>query len=212
MSAHAPVPAQPADVFERDAHSLIGISYPPGLARYPDLARRLVEHANARRAIVIRALARTPRPPVPLELTLHFAVVADTPRLYAVSAQEELYLGGTSSQPGSTTFLWLPSAQRLLSPDEVIPDPTTWAQMHVFIRKRQQEESTAPVDEVPARAMRHDFAPRINSAGRIAGLRFRTANGDEVEVPAAMLKGRIAPAYASWFDDTTPQQAGAPTG
>lgn len=194
-------PTQPADQFERDAHSMVGISYPPGLARYPALAQRLVDHARARRALIARALAQTPDPPAPLELSLHFATVADTPELYAVSAEEELYLGGSSSRPASTTFLWLPSAQRMLSPDELIPDPAAWAMIHAYVRQRRQDESAAVrVDDTPTRSMRHDFAPRMNSAGRIAGLRFRTEDGSEVEVPAAMLKPRVSPAYAAWFE------------
>ncbi|HEY0505358.1 MAG TPA: hypothetical protein VGD42_17890 [Lysobacter sp.] len=201
--ALAAVPAQPDDLFERTAHAIVGITYPPGLARYPGLVQRLVAHANARRAALNARLARTPAPPVPLELSLRFVIVADTPRLFAVSAEEELYLGGSTSRPGSTTFLWLPSEQRLLSPDEIITDPATWAQVHDYVRARRQE---ARMDEAgPTRAMRHDFAPRVNSAGRIVGLRFRTEDGMEVEVPAAMLKPRVAAEYAAWFDD-------APTG
>lgn len=212
---HAPAAdvAPPADVFERDAHKIVGISYPPNLARYPGLARRLVAHAGARRAVLAAALARHPDPSTPLELTLRFVTVADTPEIFAVSAEEELYLGGPTSRPGSTTFLWLPGAQRLLMPDEIIPDPGTWARIHDYMRKRQQEESATLSSGVePTRGMRHDFSPRVNSAGRIVGLRFRTEDGTEVEVPASMLKPLVAPAFAAWFDDTPTGATPAPTG
>ena len=45
------------------------------------------------------------------------------------------------------------------------------------------------------------FVPRFNSSGRIAGLRFRTDDGDEVEVAGSELKALVAPVYAAWFED-----------
>ncbi len=205
------VPAQPVDVFERSNLAIVGISYPPGLARYPGLAKLLVRHADSRRAVLGRTLARMPDPAAPLELTLHFVTMADSPHIFAVCAEEELYLGGPTSLPASRTFLWLPGAQRLVSPDEIIPDPATWARIHAYVRQRRLEESAALAAEPePTRAMRHDFSPRMNSAGRIVGLRFRASDGTDVEVPASMLRPLVAPSYAAWFDDTPGGTALAP--
>ncbi|MBU8978043.1 hypothetical protein JI752_017985 [Lysobacter sp. MMG2] len=209
----------PQDVFERSAVSIVGISYPPGLERYPDLARLLVTHADARRAVLDNALKRNPQPAVPYELTLRFSTVADAPRMFAVAVDEEMYDGGMTSQPAHATFLWLPAEQRLMPPDEMIPNPAAWARLHEYIIDREREESAmlggvaqaqAPAP-APTRAMQHVFNPRFNSAGRIAGLRFRVADGDEVEVPGALLKPLVAPTYADWFDDTPPAPAVAAT-
>ena len=200
----------PQDVFERDARAMVGISYPPGLERFPALARILVAHAQERRAALAAALEKTPRPAVPFELTLRFSTVADAPRMFAVTADEELYTGGAASRPGRTVFLWLPAENRLLTPEEMIPNPAAWSRLHEQIRQSHREESaslSAPANE---RAMQRVFVPRFNSAGRIAGLRFRTDSGDEIEVPGGELKALVAPAYASWFEDA-PVAAAAPT-
>jgi len=199
--ANATAFVAPRDVFEHDARAIVGISYPPGLERYPALAKVLVAHVQTRRAALDAALARTPRPEVPFELTLRFGVAADAPRIYAVTADEELYTGGATSRPAHDVFLWLPAENRMLSPDEMIPNPASWSRLHEGIRQLQREESASLSPPAGKRAMQHVFVPRLNSGGRIAGLRFRTDDGDEVEVPGSMLKPLVAPAYASWFED-----------
>jgi len=198
----APEPfVAPQDVFERDAHAIVGISYPPGLERYPALAKLLVAHAQARRAALAAALETTPRPTVPFELTLRFSTVADAARMFVVTADEELYTGGAASRPDRTVFLWLPAENRLLSPEEMIPNPAAWARLHDDIRQLQRNESASLAAPAAQRAMQRVFVPRFNSSGRIAGLRFRTDAGDEVEVAGSELRSLVAPAYASWFED-----------
>ncbi len=204
----------PQDVFERTAHSIVGISYPPGLERFPALAELVVEHAAARRSALTAALQRKPAPPVPYELILRFTTLADAPRMFAVSADEDMFTGGLTSRAGHAIFLWLPEENRLLSPDEMIPNPAAWSTVHEYILDREREESaslTAAKGPASARGLQHVFSPRFNSAGRIAGLRFQTGDGDEIEVPGAVLKPLVAPAYAAWFDDTVPATPGTGT-
>ncbi|MDR0181557.1 hypothetical protein [Lysobacter arvi] len=216
--ATAPVakPAQPApfvapqDVFERDARAIVGISYPPGLERYPALAKLLVAHAQARRAVLDGALAKAPSNAAPFELTLRFSTAADAPRMFAVVADEELYTGGATSRPSRTVFLWLPAQNRLLTPDEMIPDPAAWSRLHADIRKLQRQESASLSAPDAEGAMQRVFVPRFNSAGRIAGLRFPTDGGGEVEVAGSDLKSLVAPAYAAWFEDAPMSADAAP--
>ncbi|MET3930689.1 hypothetical protein ABIE51_002576 [Lysobacter sp. OAE881] len=202
--------AAPQDVFERDARAIVGISYPTGLDRYPALAKLLVAHAAARRAALDAALERTPRPSMPFELTLRFSTAADAPRMFAVVADEELYTGGANSRPGREVFLWSPAENRLLSPEEMIPNPAAWARLHEQIRHLALEESASLSAPAAERAMQHVFVPRFNSSGRIAGLRFRTDDGGEVEVPGSELKPLVAPAYSGWFEDAPAVAAGSP--
>ena len=190
----------PQDVFEHDARAMVGISYPTGLDRYPALAKLLVAHVQERRAALDAALEKTPRPAVPFELTLRFSTVADAPRMFVVTGDEELYTGGATSRPTHTVFLWLPADNRLLSPEEMIPNPASWSQLHENIRTLERGESASLAAPPAERAMQHVFVPRFNSAGRIAGLRFRNDNGDEIEVPGDVLKPLVAPAYAAWFE------------
>jgi len=191
----------PQDVFERDARAIVGISYPPGLERYPTLAKLLVAHAQARRAALESALRKTPRPAAPFELALRFGVAADAPRMFVVTADEEFYAGGASSRPDRSVFLWLPAENRLMSPEEMIPSPAAWSRLHEDIRQLRRAESASLDTPAAGRAMQHLFVPRFNSGGRIAGLRFRTDDGDDVEVPGSALKPLVAPAYAAWFED-----------
>lgn len=190
----------PKDVFERDARAIVGISYPPGLERFPALAKLLVAHADARRAALAAALSSTPRPAVPFELALRFSTAADAPRMFVITADEEFYTGGQGSRPSREVFLWLPAENRLMSPDEMIPNPIAWTRLHEDIRRLQLGESASLAPPPAERAMQHVFVPRFNSSGRIAGLRFRTDEGDEVEVSGADLKPLVAPAFATWFE------------
>ena len=151
----APTPepfVAPQDVFERDARAIVGISYPPGLERYPALAKLLVAHAQARRAALEAALEKTPRPAVPFELTLRFSTAADASRMFAVTADEELYTGGAASRPDRTVFLWLPAENRLLSPEEMIPNPAAWSRLHQDIRQLQRSESASIATPATERA------------------------------------------------------------
>jgi hypothetical protein len=201
----------PQDVFERDARAIVGISYPTGLDRYPALANVLVAHAQERRAALAAALDHAPQVMVPFELTLRFSTVADAPRMFAVTADEELYTGGAASRPAHAVFLWLPAENRLLSPDEMIPEPASWSRLDEDIRQLRREESASLATPANGRAMQHVFVPRFNSAGRIAGLRFRTDDGDEVELPGSVLRPLVAPAYATWFEDAPAVEGNAST-
>ena len=202
--ANAPAAAEPfvapQDVFEHDARAIVGITYPTGLDRYPALAKLLVAHARARRAALEAALVQTPHPAIPFELTLRFSTAADSPRIFAVTTDEELYTGGSTSRSAREVFLWLPAQNRLLPPDEMIPDPAAWSRLHARIDRMQREESASLTAPASQRGMQHIFVPRLDSAGRIAGLRFRADNGDEIEVPGEALKPLVAPAYAAWFE------------
>ena len=57
----APEPfVAPRDVFEHDARAIVGITYPPGLERYPALAKLLLAHSDAPRAPFASARATAP--------------------------------------------------------------------------------------------------------------------------------------------------------
>ncbi|WP_342316339.1 hypothetical protein [Lysobacter sp. FW306-1B-D06B] len=198
IAAIAPKPnaeTLPKDVFERSSQAIVGITYPTGLVRYPRLASMLAHHAATRRAALQTALAANPTPSVPYELTLRFTTVADSPRLFAVRAEEDLYIGGMASTPRSSTFIWLPGADRLLKPNELLADASSWAQVDRYIHDRMLEEGAALPSQAESGSRDRDFFPRMDSDGQIAGLVFSLPEGN-VEVPAAVLRTLIASGYS----------------
>lgn len=195
--------AIPQDSFQRDSQSIVGISYPAGLERHPGLAHVLVNYAHAQRAALANALALNPDPPLPYELTLRFTATADSPRLYAVRADGELYTG-TASRPRKAAFIWLSSSNRLLKPDELIADPAGWVVVQRFIH-----ESKATADATVGGTL-PPLVPLLDSAGRISAINVLLNEGD-VLVPASLLRPYAAPEYAGWFASDT-AEAGAAVG
>ncbi len=194
-SAQATRPAAapiPQDSFQRDSQSVVGISYPVGLDRYPDLARVLVGYAHSQRAVLANALALNPNPAAPYELTLRFSTSADSPRLYAVRADQELFTGGATSRPRKAAFMWLPDRQHLLKSDELIADPAGWALARQAIQDAGHATSGVAEGALPP------LVPLLNSSGQITALTFLLEDGD-VLVPAASLRRYAAPEYRSWF-------------
>lgn len=187
--ADVPAAAIPQDTFQRDSQSIVGISYPAGLERHPELARVLVDYAHAQRAALANALALNPDPPVPYELSLRFSTSADSPRLYAVRADAELFTG-TASRPRKAAFIWLSASNRLLKPDELIADPAGWAVVQRFVAEAGADARSA--------GTRPPLVPLLDSAGRISALNVLLDNADVV-IPASLLRPYAAPEYADWF-------------
>ena len=147
----------PQDSFQRDSQSIVGISYPTGLERHPGLAHVLVNYAHAQRAALANALALNPDPPLPYELTLRFTTAADSPRLYAVRADGELYTGA-ASRPRKAAFIWLSASNRLLKPDELIVDPAGSVVVQRFIHESQVTAGATVGGTLPPASLLRPYA------------------------------------------------------
>jgi hypothetical protein len=226
-SPTAPPPAAVAhqaielkDVFETDGGAVIGISYPPGLQRDPGLAGIIRDYAERARGNVLAAAGRAPAPDTTCDLSLAFTVVAQNPDLIAVTLDGSQYTGGAGSESHVARFVWLRRAARLLPANELIPSPAGWQAIAVYIRDKQNaallEEGAAAGRADPQNkelepaihrmTLEPKYTPRLDPQGRIAALRFVLPVDDPgleglttVEVPAAVLRPFIAPAYANWF-------------
>lgn len=131
-------PVRLEDVMETDAHYIVGISYPPGMERYPGLAAELKRYADAARADLMEAVEAydpaTGDGRVPYDLTLAYEVLMETPGIVAVQALGTLYTGGAHGNPLVARFVWLPQRDEMLRADALVTGPEGWREISAFVR------------------------------------------------------------------------------
>ncbi|MGH8032663.1 MAG: PdaC/SigV domain-containing protein [Luteimonas sp.] len=185
------------DVSERDPRYLVGISYPPGLQRYPGLAAELQRYADGARAELKQAVAAlgADKPSAPYDLSLSFSTVVDSPRIVAVAADGSTYTGGAHGNPLVARFVWLPEQNRLLKITDLVTDARGWRdlsdhvreQLHAALSQRIDADDLAPAERAemmksalkmidqgsePDAANFRQFEPVLGGGGRIVALRF----------------------------------------
>lgn len=198
-SLPAPVPenAPLTDVIEHTPSYVIGISYPPGVERYPGLAQAVSQYAGAARAELMHAVEGlgNDKPTAPYELSLAFTTVVDRPDLVAVAADGSRYTGGAHGEPLVARFVWLPREQAQLTAAKLIPSPQGWtavgqyvaARLHEAAQRRAEVDKLPPEDAAellknadkmiadgtaPDAANFDQFVPVLDTNGKIAALRF----------------------------------------
>jgi hypothetical protein len=229
----AAAPAELKDVIERDPRYVIGISYPPGLDRYPGLAVAVRQYAEAARAELMQAVEGlgNDKPTAPYELSLAFQQVLDTPSIIAVAADGSRYTGGAHGEPLVARFVWLPAHNEMLTAQKLIATREGWAgvgqyiatQLHDAAQKRTEADKLPPPDAeallknadkmiaegTAAEAENFEqFIPLLDATGKIAAVRFvfppyqvgpYSDGTQSVDVPAAVLRPLVAPAYTELF-------------
>jgi hypothetical protein len=188
------------DVMESDPRYIIGISYPPGINRYPGLAAELKRYADAARSDLMEAVAAhdpadTAGGGVPYDLALPFDMLLETPEVVAVQATGTSYTGGAHGNPLVARFVWLPQRNEMLSADALLEDPDGWRDVSAFVREslhvalsqrldaddvdaedrlRLLRTGGRMIDEgtEPAPANFAQFEPVPGSGGRLRALRF----------------------------------------
>lgn len=185
------------DVVETDRRFIIGITYPPEANKYPGLALELHRYVQAARAELMEAVEDAPADGSagPYELSLVFETVADSPRVFAMSANGYSYTGGAHGAPLVARFVWLPEQQRALRIEDLLQGPGAWAdlsshireQLHAALSQRVDADDLEPAER--ARVMRAagrmidegtaaeadnfgTFEPVLGGDGRIVALRF----------------------------------------
>jgi uncharacterized protein DUF3298 len=201
-ASSAPAPAaattlQLQDVAERDPRYMIGISYPPIAARYPNLALVLQRYANAARGDLMQAVQGLgqEKPTAPYDLSLSFHQVLATPQLVVIAAEGSSYTGGAHDNPLVARFVWLAQQDQPLTNVALIPDPAAWRDIARQVREQLQTALSQRVDadalppEERADVVRNagrmiadgtgpdpanfsQFEPVLGADGRIAALRF----------------------------------------
>lgn len=198
--ARATAPQALEDVMETDPRYIVGISYPPGMDRYPGLAAELRRYAEAARADLMEAVeAHDPAEEggerIPYDLTLAYDVLMETPTIVAVQAWGTLYTGGAHGNPLVARFVWLPQRNEMLRAEKLLSGEDGWREVSAFVREalhaalsqRLDADDVAPADR--AKLMRSgsemiddgtgslaenfaQFEPLPGEAGRLRGLRF----------------------------------------
>ncbi len=231
-----PAAAQAAvlkDEIETTDRYIVGISYPPAINEHPGLAKAVGDYARAARADLMQAVEAfgNDKPTMPYELSLNFTQVLSTPDMMAVAADGSLYTGGAHGAPLVARFVWLPKQQKLLTADDLLPSLAGWEAVSAYVREQlhTQVSVRAEADELPpeqrAEFVRNanrlidegtepqaanfrQFVPVLDTAGRIAALRFvfppyqvgpYSDGVQQVDVPAAVLRPHLAPEYAGLF-------------
>ena len=185
-----------ADVIEHDPRYVVGISYPPGVAADPGLARALHEYAQAARGELMQAVAGLDAAPTaPYELSLGFRELVRNAGVVAVAADGSLYTGGAHGQPLVARFVWLPGQQRMLTAQDLFADPAGWKAVSGYVQEqlgaaahtRAADGDLEPGDRerLLAGALKMiaegtgadpanftEFEPLPAADGRIGGLRF----------------------------------------
>ena len=196
--AIAPTPrAVLKDVLETSATHIIGISYPPGLAKYPGLAAQAQRYAEQARRQVLDAARQKPSTPAqgPYELSLEFKLKHESPQLVVLAVDGSAYTGGAHGMPLIQRWVWLPAQARMLTAAELFPKPESWqriaadvrTQLRTALSQRMDADDVAPGERAAmlksAGAMidggtepgPDDFAvfePVIDADGHIAAIRF----------------------------------------
>lgn len=144
----APVAVELKDVIEQDARFIVGITYPPGMAKYPGLAEVLRAYSDTSRATLDQALAKTdPAKQVgPYDLTLTYTLLAETPDVVAVSAGGAVFTGGAHGEPLVARFVWLPAQNRMLTASALVPDPKGWVSISDYVREQLHAELSQRID------------------------------------------------------------------
>ncbi|TDK21526.1 DUF3298 domain-containing protein [Luteimonas aestuarii] len=195
--AEAGVAPELKDVVETDRRFIIGITYPPEANKYPGMALELHRYVQAARADLMEAVEDAPvdGSAGPYELSLVFETVADSPRVFAMSANGYSYTGGAHGAPLVARFVWLPEQQRALRIGELLQGPGAWAdlsshvreQLHAALSQRVDADDLDPAER--GRVMRaagrmidegtaaeadnfSTFEPVLGQDGRIVALRF----------------------------------------
>lgn len=192
-------PVRLEDVMESDPRYIIGISYPPGMDRYPGLAAELKRYADAARADLMDAVeAYEPAlgsAGVPYDLTLAYDLQMETPEVVAVQAWGTLYTGGAHGNPLVARFVWLPQRDEMLRASALVTGEEGWRAISDFVREslhaalsqRLDAEDLDPQDRmrlmrsggkmiddgtVPEPASFEQFEPVPGAGGRLRALRF----------------------------------------
>lgn len=190
-------PVELRDVIETSPQAVVGITYPPDIARYPGLAKALGGYADSARAELQQALdgLGNDKPTMPYELSLTFEKVLETPQLVVVTADGSRYTGGAHGEPLVARFVWLPEQQQMLTADKLVADDKGWKAISDYVADQLRERVATRLsgDELEPAQMQESlrnasrmiadgtgpsadnfsqFQPLTGSDGRISAIRF----------------------------------------
>ncbi|MDO5610084.1 MAG: DUF3298 domain-containing protein [Pseudomonadota bacterium] len=138
------------DVIVRNQRFLIGITYPSVANQHPKLAeaiRRYADDARAELDEAVRLAGDSGQANMPYDLSLNFTEQMKKPEVVVVAADGSLYTGGAHGIPLIARFTYLPQEDRLLLPQDLIPDRAGWEAVSRYVRQQLSAQVASRLDE-----------------------------------------------------------------
>ncbi len=138
------------DVIERTPQYLVGIAYPEVANAHPRLADALRGYAAKARADLdeaVKLAGEGGHLHGPYDLSLNFTELLNRPEVVAIAAEGSLYTGGAHGIPLIARFNYLPQEDRLLAPQDLIPDREGWEAISAHVRSQLREQVLARLAE-----------------------------------------------------------------
>lgn len=192
-------PVKLEEVLEITPQYVIGISYPEGEVRHPQLAAEMKRYADEQRAQFMEAVnARAQgdgQDAMLYDLSLRFSEILDSPELAAYAVDGSSFTGGAHGTVLMERFVWLPEQGERLAIAELLPTREgrvaiadhVREQLHTALSQRVDADEISPAErsQVISNAARmidegttpepenfDIFEPVVNRAGKLTGLRF----------------------------------------
>lgn len=192
-------PVKLEEVLEITPQYVIGISYPEGEVRHPQLAAEMKRYAEEQRAQFMEAVnARAQgdgQDAMLYDLSLRFSEILDSPELAAYAVDGSSFTGGAHGTVLMERFVWLPEQGERLAIAELLPTREgrvaiadyVREQLHTALSQRVDADEISPaersqvissagrmIDEgtTPEPENFEAFEPMVNRAGKLTGLRF----------------------------------------
>lgn len=200
MAEPAQEPVKLEEVLEITPEYVIGISYPEGEIRHPQLAAEMKRYADEQRAQFMQAVnARAAEgdgdDAMLYDLSLRFAEVLDSPGLVAYAVDGSSFTGGAHGTALMERFVWLPQQGKRLAAAELLPGQEgrvaiadyVREQLHTALSQRVDADELSPAErsELIRNASRmidegttpepenfDVFEPVADRAGKLTALRF----------------------------------------
>ena len=143
------------DVTERTPKYLIGITYPAVANQHPKLAEALFDYAQKAREDLDDAIKlagdSVGNGGNTYDLSLNFIELMNNPASVVIAVDGSLYTGGAHGIPLIARFTYLPQEDRMLTPQDLIPELSGWQAVSDYVRKQlgDQVEARLEEDEVP---------------------------------------------------------------
>ncbi len=195
----APEPVKLEEVLEITPQYVIGISYPEGEIRHPQLAAEMKRYADEQRAQFMEAVnARAQgdgEDTMLYDLSLRFSEILDSPELAAYAVDGSSFTGGAHGTALIERFVWLPQQGKWLTVADLLPAEQGQVaiadyvreQLHTALSQRVDADEMSPVERselirnagrvieegtTPEPEHFSIFEPVTNPAGKLVALRF----------------------------------------
>lgn len=195
----APEPVKLEEVLEITPQYVIGITYPEGEIRHPQLAAEMKRYADEQRAQFMEAVSARAQgdgeDTMLFDLSLRFSEILDSSELAAYAVDGSSFTGGAHGIALIERFVWLPQQGKWLTVADLLPAEQGQVaiadyvreQLHTALSQRVDADEMPPAERselirnagrvieegtTPEPEHFSIFEPVTNPAGKLVALRF----------------------------------------